>query len=338
MSGAKTGKGPSRRWLYGPLIGFALLVGLYTAYWFFAIGKIEQGLDEWIAQQRAEGIEIDYAAREFGGFPYRFMVTFDAPSYRNWQVDWRGEELELFMQPWNFRHAIARMPGRNEVVSREFDGTVLLDDKSAASFRWDGEGLTDIGLTLNLAEFVSGEADVSVRGLKTNYAARGDVVRLGVDWDGVTVSPELIEGGRLAFLGPEMQQSRLRVRFTGLANNGGQEGVARRVDLAQLRLNWGPLKFGAKGDVDITPAGYLDGPVQIRLDDAEALSAAMKEAGRLPPQSALIVQAIGAASEDGQFLSLQISDGALTILGIPLLTLPPVVPPLPRSDAGVLVQ
>ncbi len=338
MSGAKTGKGPSRRWLYGPLIGFAVLVGLYTAYWFFAIGKIEQGLDEWIAQQRAEGIEIDYAAREFGGFPYRFMVTFDAPSYRNWQVDWRGEELELFMQPWNYRHAIARMPGRNEVVSREFDGTVLLDEKSAASFRWDGEGLTDIGLTLNLAEFVSGEADVSVRGLKTNYAARGDVVRLGVDWDGVTVSPELIEGGRLAFLGPEMQQSRLRVQFTGLANNGGQEGVARRVDLAQLRLNWGPLKFGAKGDVDITPAGYLDGPVQIRLDDAEALSAAMKEAGRLPPQSALIVQAIGAASEDGQFLSLQISDGALTILGIPLLTLPPVVPPLPRSDAGVLVQ
>ena len=341
MSGAKTGKGPSRRWLYGPIIGFAVLVGLYSAYWFFAIGKIEQGLDEWIAQQRAEGVEIDYAAREFGGFPYRFMVTFDTPSYRNWQVVLRGEELELFMQPWNFRHAIARMPGRSEVMSREFDGTVLLDDKSAASFRWNGDGLTDIGLTLNLAEFVSGEADVSVRGLKANYAARGDVVRLGVDWDGVSLSPELVDGQDWSYLGQDLQASRLRVALKGLADNGaGEPGAARArgIDLAQLRLNWGPLKFGAKGDVEITPAGYLDGPVQIRLEEAEALSAAMRDAGRLPPQSALIVQAIGAASEDGQFFSLQISDGALTMLGIPVLTLPPVAPPLSGSDAEVLAQ
>jgi len=339
MSETSLKTGPSRGWLYGPIIGFALLVGLYSAYWFYAIGKIEQGLDDWIAQQRADGVEIDYAAREFSGFPYRFMVAFDAPTYRNWQADWRGEKLELFMQPWNYRHAIARAPGRNEFVSQLFSGTALLDEDSAASFRWNADGLTDVGLTLNLAELVTDQADISVRGLKTNFTERGTTARLGVDWDAISISPELVAGQDWSYLGPELQQSRMRMELTGLVDGpSAQDPLSRAVNLAQLRLNWGPLKLGAKGEFAISPTGHLDGPLNIRLDDVDALSSAMEQAGRLPPQSALIVQAIGTASKDGEFLSLPISDGAVTILGFPVATLPPVAPPLLASGAVTPAQ
>jgi hypothetical protein len=335
MNGTGTKSGPKKRWLYGPILGVALLAGLYTAYWFFAIGKIEQGLDDWIDQQRAEGVELDYASREFGGFPYRFMVTFDTPRYGNWQANWTGERLELFMQPWNYRHAIARAPGRNEVRAQGFEGTALLDEDSAASFRWNADGLTNIGVTLNVAELVSDQADISVRGLKTNYAVDGDTARLGVDWDAISLSPELLTGQDLSYLGPELQTSRLRIQTTGLVDRASaSETQARAVNLAQLRLNWGPLKLGAKGDFEITPAGQLDGPLQIRLDEANALSDAMKAAGNLPAQTALIVQAIGAASQDGQFLTLPIVDGAVSVLGFPVAKLQPVAPPLlePRTN------
>ena len=339
MSQADVKTGPKKRWLYGPIIGFVLLVALYAAYWFYAIGKIEQRLDQWIAEQRAQGVEIDYAARAFGGFPYRFMVRLDAPTYRDGASKWSGETLEVFLQPWNLRHALVRTPGRNEIDLQGLAGTALLDAGSAASFRWNGDGLTDFGLTLKLAEFVSGQADVSVRGLTGNYRLRDDTVRLGLDWEAVSVSEDLIAGQDWAFLGPDLQASRLRVELVGLTDPALASNVRdRSVNLAQLRLNWGPLKLGVKGDVDITPTGHLDGPIHVRLDEADALSEAMAQRGRFPSQITLIVEAIGAASEDGAFFTLPIRDGAVNILGFPVAAIPPIAPALPASGADAPAQ
>ena len=329
-------KPPSRVWLYAPISLFVVMIAAYTAYWFIARGEIEAGLDDWIETQRQLGVDISYTEKEVRGFPYRFTLNVDRPAYHdaNSGLTWRGEALEVVMQPWNYRHAIAKAPGRNEIDVSGTSATAVIDKKSAASFRWDNEGLTDLGLTLNLAEIISQGADVSLSGFNANYQVDADYVRLGLDWSGISLSPDLLAGQDFEFLGPDLQDGRLRVQLEGFGHERLDGKYAERgVELAQVKLNWGPLKLGAKGKFDVTPNGLLDGPIQIRLDDAKSLSAAIGEARLGQPQIGLIVAAIGNASQDGQFLSLPIENGALTMLGVSVAPVPPIAP---RLDAGRL--
>jgi len=327
--------GPSRGWLYGPISLFIVLVAAYSAYWFIARGEIETGVDRWIDEQRALGVEIDYASKGVSGFPYRFALDVERPSYRDQRagVDWQGEKLQLVMQPWNYRHAIARAPGRNEVDVSGIAGTALIDEKSAISFRWNADGITDVGLTLNAAELITGGSDISLNGVRTHYALTGNDARLSADWTGISLSPDLLAGQPIAFLGSTLRPGQLRVQFNGLAGSD-PSGLdqERGIDLAQLRLDWGPLKLGAKGEFDITPAGHLNGPLKVRLDDVEALSTAIRDARLGRPEIALIVQGVGAASKDGQFFSVPIKEGALTFFGQRLTQFPAVAPPLARPD------
>lgn len=324
-------KPPSTVWLYAPISVFVVLIAAYTVYWFIARGEIEAGLDNWIETQRQLGVDISYAEKEVRGFPYRFALDVDQPAYHdpNAGVMWRGERLELVMQPWNYRHAIAKAPGRNEIEVSGTSATAVIDKKSAASFRWDDAGLTDFGLTLNLAEIISQEADLSFSKFHANYRIDAETVRLGVDWSGISLSPELLAGQDFAFLGPDLQDGRMRIQLDGFGHERlDGKSTERGVELAQVRLIWGPLKLGAKGRFDVTPNGLLDGPIQIRLDDAEGLSAAIEEAQLGQPQIGLIVAAIGSASQDGEFLSLPIKNGALTMLGFPVASVPQIAPRL----------
>ena len=59
---------------------FALIVIAciaYSAYWFIARNVISSGIDDWITEQRAQGLEVDYASRRLSGFPFRFVLDVE---------------------------------------------------------------------------------------------------------------------------------------------------------------------------------------------------------------------------------------------------------------------
>ena len=328
---------PSRKWLYGPFILFGVLIAAYTAYWFgLRQFVLAPGIDGWIAEQRAAGATVEYKTKRLHGFPYRFALTVDAPHYVDPAsgTDWRGETLQIVMQPWNFNHAIIRSSGRNELASRNSQPlTALIGNKSALSLTWDDNGLKRTGLSLDTADITLLQGTIRVRGLTANLLPIPDADfgnRLAVDWDGVTLDEALITGTDAAALGTELQAARLRLEGHGFGLFG--EAPDRKADLAQFLFNWGPLQIGAKGKFDITPAGHLDGTLHVRLEDIDRLREALDTAGLLGPQVALILGLIGSGSQNGNFVPIPIRNGAITYFGQSLATLPPIAPPRATAD------
>lgn len=325
-----SGKAPSRRWLYGPFILFVLLFGAYSAYWFFLHGQLKTGIDDWIAEQRAAGLEVNFTDKRLHGYPYRFALTVDDPQMADPQAGtaWRGEKLQIIMQPWNFNHAIIRSSGRNEIApGNGQDMTAVLGRKSAASLNWDETGITHFGLTLDTADIVTAGGDFGLSGLLASFAPTPDASganRLSLDWESISLDANLLDGTDAAFLGTEIQASRLRLEGQGFSVFG--DTPVRKAEIAQLVLNWGPLKFGAKGQFDINPNGYPDGVLQVRLDETEALKDALDAAGLLRGDTGALLQVIAAGSANGGFVPVPFRDGAVTYFGQSIAPVPQIAP------------
>jgi len=247
------GKPPSKVWLYLPFILFGLICAAYTGYWFFVKGKLDQGVNDFIAQQREAGADLAFTSKRLHGYPFRFVLTVDGLRFANPDAgfDWKGEKLQINMQPWNFSHAILRSSGRNEVVlANGQDFTALIGKKSALSLHWDDTGLNQAGLTLDTADIVMTAGDVALKNFKVSLLGAGTGTpgkRILIDWDSITLAQSMIAGTDAEFLGTELQASRLRLQGRGFGLFG--QGDERKLELAQLLLNWGPVKLGSKGHV-----------------------------------------------------------------------------------------
>lgn len=335
MTRPKT-KAPSRLSLYGPFIAVGLLFAAYSAYWFYVRGQLETGINDWITEQRAAGAEVEYASKRVGGFPYRFALHVDAPRYASADssMDWRGEELQIIMQPWNFSHAIFRSPGRNEIArSGGTDMTAILSSKAAASLQWDDDGLTDFGLELPDANLVLAEGSVAIDGLVANLAPVPETdfgSRLAIDWQAIRLDPALLENSNLAALGTELQASRLRLEGKGFGIFG--PAPSRDTEIAQLLFNWGPLKLGAKGKFDIDAAGYPNGNLMLRLEDGEALKEALREAGLMSGEMAILMEVIIGGSRDDGFVPIPLRNGSVTYFGQALAPVPQIAPAIPAIN------
>lgn len=336
MTDTPATKPRSKLWLYGPFAIFALLVAAYCAYWFYVRGELETSVDTWIAEQRAAGANVSYSDKRLGGFPYRFALVLDDPHYTDpaATTDWQGDRLEIVMQPWNFQHAIIRSSGRNELA--QLGGTnltALIGKKSALSLKWNETGLTDYGLTLDTLDLVTAQGDLAVQGLTANFRQVPDAAplgRLSVDWDKVQLDPAFLEGTDLAFLGTELQASRLRLEGQGFGLFG--EGPTRNVEIAQFLLNWGPLQLGAKGKFNIGPRGYPDGTLQVRLEDGTTFTRLLQEEGLLTSETALVIGPLVSASRDNGFFPIPLRSGEISILGQSLGGVPRIARPLPTGS------
>src|SRR5512134_87269 len=64
-------------------IAFAVLAILaiaWSGYWLLLTSRLEAGVQQWIAERRAQGYEVGYAAIESGGFPRWARVVVTNPA------------------------------------------------------------------------------------------------------------------------------------------------------------------------------------------------------------------------------------------------------------------
>lgn len=112
----------SRRYLYLGLV-VLLAIGGWTGFWFFLAGKVRDGVDNWVAQQAAQGIEVAYTGLEVGGYPYRIEVTVENLTASGPHLPGRGAlavpKLTVLSLPWNPNLLVARLDG--EVLFRWTD-------------------------------------------------------------------------------------------------------------------------------------------------------------------------------------------------------------------------
>ena len=72
---------PQRWKLYLPFIALAVVAVGWSAFWKIAAGMTESGLDDWFAQERAQGRDWTCPNRSVGGYPFRLEVRCAAPSF-----------------------------------------------------------------------------------------------------------------------------------------------------------------------------------------------------------------------------------------------------------------
>ena len=64
----------SRFWLIFPFVILFLLIAGWSAYWVYAKGQLETGIDQWIADERARGATVEFSSKRLGGYPFRFEL------------------------------------------------------------------------------------------------------------------------------------------------------------------------------------------------------------------------------------------------------------------------
>ncbi|MEL7130593.1 MAG: DUF2125 domain-containing protein [Pseudomonadota bacterium] len=326
---------PSRFWLYTPFVGLAFIIAIYTTYWFWMRAQLEQGIDTWIAQQRGAGTEISYSSKRLDGFPYRFALTISNPDISRPSTGerWRGQTLQLIMQPWNLSHVIGRAPGRNEIL---FVGgepiTVQLGGKSAASLSWSENTLRRASLLLDEADISTFAGPIAVEDFAINLGpspSNDTVLRMAFDWNRIGLFQAPPEAD---WLGDTLENGSIRAEITdGMGLVGGDLDIATwlrggpRIILAQGIINWGPVRLGAKGDVGLLPMTCMaDGIANVRLENVDGLKNALEQAGQLSDDVNAGLTGMAFASRDGGFATMTFREGVLTFLGQEAATLPPI--------------
>ena len=324
MASPSTAKRPSR---LGLILPFALVliaaIG-WSAWWYIAGQRVNEAVDKWISEQRADGVEISYDARTFGGYPFRFELAFDNPVMADGDnaASWRGERAEFVMQAWNLQHMIGRSPGHNVVTGANgIRNTIDLDGKAAFSLSWNRSGVRRFGLQSGKASALLGGSAYQLTDLSLNLAPRPespDDLMFALQWEGIGIEEAPASA---PYLGTELGPSRLigevRGFFPALSDASGGERPGRvweallenggGVEVAQLLLDWGPLDLGAKADLTLAN-GVVNGTLDLRLEDADGLRQAMIASGHWDDGEQLVVGALEATSDNGGFLSLSVRD------------------------------
>lgn len=336
MVSPSTPKKRSRLGLLLPFILLLLVVGAWSAWWHLASSRIDQAVDEWIAEQDMKGAEVTYAGRHMGGYPFRFELAFDQPAYRGrpGETSWEGDRAEFVMQAWNLTHMIGRMPGNHVLTGADgIRNSIDFDSKAAFSLSWNKAGLNRFG-------FQSGEAQALVAGqvynlsnLSLNAAPRPespDDLMIAAQWDKLTLDAAPVAA---PYLGTELGPSRLIGEVGGFFP--AYEAVGRELDgvwaqllddggeveVAQLLLDWGPLDLGAQANLTLAN-GRSNGVFKVRIENADALKQAMIGSGHWSQQEQIVFGTLAPASRDGGFLTLPVIDDTVFVGPVPLGTLP----------------
>ncbi len=155
------------RWLFGTII--VLLAIGYTILWFLTKPMIESFADDWVAEQKRAGIDIQFKERHVEGFPFNFELVFEeaiivsAPT----NVRLEAEQVRLHSRPWNFYPMLANWWGEVEgyapgkMIIKDPNGDTHELNMNSASrlvIGWDDEGLTNANLILDeLSAIIDGE-------------------------------------------------------------------------------------------------------------------------------------------------------------------------------------
>lgn len=138
------------RWLL--IVVFGLLAVAYTITWFVMKPMIEEFADDWVEQQRAVGVEIEYSERHVEGFPLNFELVFEDPIAVSPDGDVRfaGDQIRLESRTWDFVAMLAnqwgrveaKLPGKSQITGDALGtDTVSLDVDAATRVlvEWTGE-------------------------------------------------------------------------------------------------------------------------------------------------------------------------------------------------------
>jgi hypothetical protein len=316
---------PVRRSRWGLYIAPILLLIAaiaWTAFWFFAASQVDVQADAWRAHEAKSGRIYDCAKRSVGGFPFRLEIACDSPSVTltsqtaqaTNQLKAKLDQILVVAQVYDPQHVIA-----------EFSGPAAITDQGGQSFaaswklgRASVFGLPDIPQRASVVFDSPSLARVD-RSMQVPLAEAGHVELHGRLADGSPKDAPVIETvleinkGVIRGLHPLLADpfdADVRALVTGLKDLTPKPWPARfreiqaaggHVEIVKSRIQQGDLIAVAAGTLGLSPAGRLDGELQMTVAGIERIIPALGIEKMLDdgvPQATLDKVAPGVKSQD----------------------------------------
>jgi hypothetical protein len=307
LDGARYNRDMRRRTRLGLVIAILLLIagiGAYTAFWFIAAGKIEDGLKEWARSARDQKIEASWRGLRVSGFPFAFRVELTEAALRdeaiNPPADIRMPLLAGSTRPWRFRVWQLTAPqGFNAVAGAEENPVAKLTARAAqGAVSATAEGGATIWLSLDEARFATGE-EVGAREahfwlilpprMPETHTANNLAVAADLHQATVPQAPSPFRNlvDEFAF--------GITVKGAIAAGPPRQAAAAWRdsggtAELDNFALRWGKLAITGSGtlalDSELQPIGGFSGAVE----GYDELMSALVAAGRMKPGDARLAR------------------------------------------------
>lgn len=324
-------QGPRWRLIGAVAVVAAAFVG-YTAYWLYAKEQIKASVAVWAEAQRAEGYEISYDRMRVTGFPYRFEVRMTNPSVRAlagemWSARLNGE-LAANALPYDFGHWILAIDGPLTLERDAPERCALRVEMTSArlSFAAGQGGVTErLGAELDgLRVFTLDGPAPLVRAMDSLRLAmrmeEDDRLHARIQVTGLQANEESADPRLAGAFGLNTQLLRLDATVSRWSLIAGGAPVSAwseaggRLAITESRLEWGPARMDASGDLGLDAQLRPEGRLSLALFDPEAFASALIAGGFVAPenQDALRLAAVLAPrGEDGVAMPLRLRDGGV---------------------------
>jgi len=326
---AKSSKNPNRWGLYLPFAALFLLCAVWSGFWYYTAGRIGDVMDEAFAREAKAGRDWSCPNRRLAGFPFRILLTCDAPRFVSHMQGRAGEGslsgLAMEARAIDPTRAIAILTGPLTVEAN--GGTIIANWRDArSSVSTDTKRLNDFSLDiqgLTISASLPGQAPLEAKAerVNLNFAMEG-LDKAGLGQFKLAAKLEALSFAALDAMSGSADPVNLELQAVGSKVPPGI-GPDWRLNLEAWRQAGGNLKIilfdlhkGAtqlqlSGDVSLDDNHRPNGRLQASFQNLDRLIAQLG-AG---PMASMV--------RSGK-LPMLLTDGRLFIGPVPLVKLPPL--------------
>ena len=305
-----------------------LIIAGYVTYWFVAASKLRTGIEDWVDQQDASGLDISYSDLRVHGFPFRFIVEFEDPEVINTTADWTWESdsLQLVTQSYNVFHIVAF--ARDDHEFRFTNGTgyrVRASEEPIASVRLSMD-LQPEEIRLAFPRVIADDQGMEFSRFERLNIALRPIPDNESDLQVYLTFKELelaAIGGDYRWLGREIDDLDLKLEI-----EDGAELLSGNFDLSdwqrgrnEFRIRqgsfvWGPLDLMTEGELRLDEEFRPEGQLEVELRSPEDLARKLPE---MRPEMSYLMSELIKDAEDGETSQINIKDRTLTAFGRDIL-------------------
>ncbi|KAA0583030.1 DUF2125 domain-containing protein [Azospirillum sp. Sh1] len=318
---------------------------LYSLWWWQAARSVREGLETWVADQRANGAVVEHGGLTVGGFPFTLRAELENLHLATRGADWLGGGLVAEAAPWNPTRIALTFPGeqRLSVVQPGQPPVDILAPQGGSgdvTMRMSGTlerlALHFTGLTARVAgqPVPVAALDVSAAQPDRSPAERGTAgLTVTLSADGLT----LPDGMLPPTLGREVKRTELTLRVMGIpprpepASLSAWSRDGGTVELDRLALDWGPLGAVLSGtlalDAQLQPQAALTAEIRGAPAILDAVKPMMRpnEAAIAKTVLAMLARPTGPNGEPLVTAPVTVQDRALYVGPLRVAALPKLV-------------
>ena len=294
-----------------------ILSALWSGYWFVGKNQLETRVGDMLGQAPAYGVSAQYAGFNVEGFPNRFDTTVENINLRDsvTGLGWEAPFFQVFALSYRPNHIIAVWPEHQVLHFGPVAVNVSSSDMRASVIMGAS---TD--LPLSSTRFVASDLTIAVQGsdeetrsAQVFWATRRSAASefshdMMLQIADVTLTPQL-----QAYLDPtgtypdqiEGLNIDSTVAFDGVL---GPQSPARPtgITVRSASLQWGELKLTVTGELVVAPTGYLEGVLDMTVENWRETADVLSRIGLLQPGWADAAEPLVQGAENPDQLITQI--------------------------------